>query len=55
MAQAAGSRLSVTAVRLTAAERARLDQAASRQATTISDLIRQALRREGVLPALDHA
>ncbi len=38
-------------VRVTAAERAHLQQVASARSSTVSDLIRQALRREGALPA----
>lgn len=38
-------------VRLSATERSHLQQAASARATTPSELIRQALRRDGVMPA----
>ena len=38
-------------VRVTAAERAHLQQVASARSTTVSDLIRQALARDGALPA----
>lgn len=38
-------------VRVTATERAYLQQVASARATTVSDLMRQALRRDGALPA----
>lgn len=37
--------------RVTAAERAHLKEVASARSTTASDLIRQALRRDGALPA----
>jgi hypothetical protein len=38
-------------VRVTASERAHLQQVASSRSTTVSDLMRQALRRDGALPA----
>jgi len=38
-------------VRVTATERAYLQQVASARATTVSDLMRTALRNEGALPA----
>ena len=38
-------------MRTSAAERAHLRQVASERSTTVSDLIRDALRREGALPA----
>lgn len=38
-------------VRVTASERAHLQQVASARSTTVSDLMRQALRRDGALPA----
>ena len=39
-------------LRVTINERAHLQQVALDRSTTVSDLIRQALRREGALPAL---
>lgn len=44
-------RLVIANARITAFERAHLQQVASARSTTVSDLIRQALRREGALPA----
>lgn len=38
-------------LRVTATERAHLQQVASARSTTVSDLMRQALRRDGALPA----
>jgi D-alanyl-D-alanine carboxypeptidase len=38
-------------MKISASERAHLQQVASARSTTVSDLIRQALRREGALPA----
>lgn len=38
-------------LRVTALERAHLQQVASARSTTVSDLMRQALRRDGALPA----
>ena len=38
-------------LRVTPMERAHLKQVASARATTVSDLMRQALRRDGALPA----
>jgi hypothetical protein len=38
-------------LRVNATERAHLQQVASARSTTVSDLIRDALRREGALPA----
>jgi hypothetical protein len=45
------ARLVIANARVTASERAHLQQVASARSTTVSDLIRQALRREGALPA----
>jgi len=45
------ARLVIANARVTATERAHLQQVASARSTTVSDLIRQALRREGALPA----
>jgi len=38
-------------VRVSATERAYLQQVASARATTVSDLMRQALRNDGAMPA----
>ncbi len=45
------ARLVIANARVTTAERAHLQQVASARSTTVSDLIRHALRREGALPA----
>ena len=45
------ARLVIANARVTATERAHLQQVASARSSTVSDLIRQALRREGALPA----
>lgn len=45
------ARLVIANARVTATERAHLRQVASARATTVSDLIRQALARDGALPA----
>jgi len=45
------ARLLIANARVTATERAHLQQVASARSTTVSDLIRQALARDGALPA----
>jgi len=45
------ARLVIANARVTATERAHLQQVASARSTTVSDLIRQALARDGALPA----
>ena len=45
------ARLVIANARVTATERAHLQQVASARSTTVSDLMRQALRRDGALPA----
>jgi len=45
------ARLVIANARVTASERAHLQQVASARSTTVSDLIRQALARDGALPA----
>jgi hypothetical protein len=50
--QQAASRRLLANVRVSIDERAHLQQVALDRSTTVSDLIRQALRREGALPAL---
>lgn len=50
--QRAASRRLLANVRVSIDERAHLQQVALDRSTTVSDLIRQALRREGALPAL---
>ena len=48
--QKTGPRLEIANVRVTATERAYLQQVASARATTVSDLMRQALRNDGAMP-----
>ncbi len=45
------SRLEIANVRVSAAERAHLHQVARDRSTTLSSLIRQALRNDGAMPA----
>jgi hypothetical protein len=49
--QQTASRPLVLSMRTNAAERAHLQKMASARSITVSDLIRQALHRDGVLPA----
>jgi hypothetical protein len=44
------SRLLIANMRVTAAERDHLQKVASERSTSVSDLMRAALRREGALP-----
>lgn len=46
-----GPRRLLVPVRVTATEQAQLREVAAARALTVSDLVRQALRREGALPA----
>lgn len=48
--QQATARKVIANLRVTALERAHLQQVASARSTTVSDLMRQALRRDGALP-----
>ena len=49
--QKTGPRLEIANVRVTATERAYLQQVASARSISVSDLMRTALRNEGALPA----
>jgi hypothetical protein len=49
--QKTGPRLEIANVRVTATERAYLQQVASARSISVSDLLRTALRNEGALPA----